>query len=818
MIPSQDLNGIATALTTAFVPLPNLSGNLFTFNPVTTLTADQYIWRVDHTFGPKDTITSYGYIQTNPSSDTLPFTGATLPGFGEHAARHYKQFTAGWTHTFNSNVLNELRVGYTRFNFDAVEPNTPTLPSSVGFAINPQNPASAGLPVIALNGLFTLGFSSNGPQPRKDQTHQLDDNFSYVIGRHTLKFGFDGRKFLVANPFFASNSGTFAFNGTGPFSTGLAGADFLLGIPDTYTQGSGSFINASAYGYYTYAQDSWKATSNFTINYGLGWQINTPVTDHFNNNRAINCFRPGQQSVVYPTAPTGLVFPGDAGCTPSGYKTGFTHFGPRLGLAWAPHASGMLSKLTGDQGKFSIRAGVGVYFNQVEEELTLQNLQAPPFALGSGGASDAPLNGNPSFGAPFTDINTGAVIPNKFPFTPPPAGSNVDFTFFEPFSLNLLDPKFTVPYTINDNLTIQRELPGQMVLSVGYVGAYGRHLERAVDLNPGINPAACAASRTCVKNRVFQGFVQPGNFRFDPTIFGGLGQQQTDGTSHYHSLQVSLQKRISHGLTFGLAYTWSHAIDNGSGFENTSFGRRATNLAIPGLNIGNSAFDARNRFVANYTYELPVLQSMKGGWKGRAFQGWRIAGITTLQAGFPINIADTDFTSLTCYAFFFYGCPDNGQQVGPIQKFDPRQVQSLPNSSNPTANCSQKPTPAGCHSGNFYFAPADFCIPRGSKQPDPTCTLQYGNFGNVGRNSFAGPGIIVTNLAILKDIHVTEQMYFELRLESQNTFNHVSFNNPSASGQDINSSNFGRITSDATGQGGSGQGPRLIQLGAKFYF
>ncbi len=148
VIPSQDLDPIAVNLTNKFVPPPtNLSDNTFAFSPVTKLKADQYIWRVDHTFSQKDTITSYGYHQSNPTSDTLPFTGATVPGFGEHATRFYKQYTAGWTHTFNSNVLNELRLGYTRFNFDAVEPDTPTLPSSVGFAINPQNPKGAGLPV-----------------------------------------------------------------------------------------------------------------------------------------------------------------------------------------------------------------------------------------------------------------------------------------------------------------------------------------------------------------------------------------------------------------------------------------------------------------------------------------------------------------------------------------------------------------------------------------------------------------------------------------------------------------------------------------------
>jgi len=796
-VPSQDLNSIATNLTNTYVPLPNSSGNQFAFSPVTTLTADQYIWRVDHTFSTKDTITSYGYMQRNPTNDTLPFTGATVPGFGEHATRFYKQYTAGWTHTFNSNVLNELRLGYTRFNFDAVEPNNPTLPSSVGFAINPQNTKGAGLPVISLTGLFTLGFSANGPQPRIDQTYQIDDNFSFALGKHTFKFGINARRFKVSNPFFFNNSGAFNFGGSGPFSTGLPGADFLLGIPDSYAQSNGGFIDASAQAFYTYAQDSWKATQSLTINYGLGWQINLPLTDHFNHDRAINCFRAGQQSVIFPTAPTGLVFPGDAGCTASGYKTGFTHFGPRLGLAWAPHASGALGHLTGDQGKFSIRAGVGVYFNQVEEELTLQNLTAPPFAITSLGASDAPLFGNPSFATPFVDITGAGAITNKFPFTPPAAGSNVDFSFFEPFSLNLLDPNFSVPYAINQNVTVQRELPGQIVLSVGYVGSFGRHLERAFDLNPGINPAACAADPVCVRNRVFQGFVAPQNFKYDPTVFGGLGQQSTDGNSHYSSLQVLLQKRISHGLTAGIAYTWSHGLDDGSSFENTSFGVRGTNRAIPRLNFGDSGFDARHRFVANYTYELPVLQAMKGGWKSRLFQGWRIAGNTTLQTGFPINVSNSDFTSLTCYAFFFYGCPDNAQQVvSSIQKFDPRQLQTLTNGRGQKIK------------GNFYFAPADFCGPRA----DPTCPLKYGQFSDNRRNSFHGPGINATNLAILKDIHVTEQQYFELRLETQNTFNHVSFNNPSSSGQNVNSSQFGRITSD------SNIGPRLIQLGAKFYF
>lgn len=826
VIPSQDLNALALKLMNQFVPTSAQAGGvLYTPNAVTSGKVDQELWQVDHTFTSKDSIRAYGFLQNNPSQDTLPFTGATVPGFGELAQRHEKQFTASWNHVFNPNVLNEMRFGYTRFNFVAVEPVTPTLPSSAGFAINPQlGGSSAGLPVMSLLGFFTLGFSANGPQPRIDQVYQADDNFSFVIGRHTLKFGFDGRRYHVSNPFANQNDGNFTFNGSGQFSTGNPAADFLLGTPDSYGQGSGSFIDAGAQGFYSYAQDSWKATSNFTVNYGVGWQINTPTTDHFNNSRAINCFRPGQQSAIYPTAPTGLVFPGDNGCTASGYETGYKHFGPRLGIAWAPQGSGALEHLTGGQGKLSIRAGVGMYYNQVEEEQTLQNLTAPPFALTDFGAGDA--GGHPSFATPFNSVNpatvmytsynglgaakptstvtvAGASVPNKYPFTPPPAGSNVDFTFFEPFSLNVIDPKYNVPYSVNYNLTVQREFPGQMVLSLGYVGAQGRHLQRAVEQNVGINPAACAASAGCVSNRAIASINTPQFFKYDGTIFGSIGQQGTDGNSRYNSMQVSLNKRMSHGLSLLVSYTWAHSQDNGSGFESSGFGNRGVNPFIPGLNWGDSDFDARQRLVLGYTYEIPAPRALSSGAVlSRVFKGWRITGNSTLQTGFSINLNDTNMTSLTCPGFgiIFYTCWDNPNQVAPIQYLDPRVAHNA-TAANQLPNCA-----GTLRSGNFYFGPAQ------------VCHAAFGTFGNTGRDSLHGPGLNFTNLALMKDILVKEQMRFELRLETFNTFNHVNFNNLQSSAgsggstTNVNSSSFGRVTSD------SNIGPRFVQLGAKFYF
>jgi hypothetical protein len=336
-------------------------------------------------------------------------------------------------------------------------------------------------------------------------------------------------------------------------------------------------------------------------------------------------------------------------------------------------------------------------------------------------------------------------------------------------------------------LTMQREIPGQMILTVGYVGAQGRHLERAYDLNEA-NYGACAAIANCINNngnRLFQGYYFPQNFPYNATIpgttslvFGGIGQQSTDGDSNYNSLQVSLNKRLSHGLNFLLSYTYAHSRDDGSSYENSSgsssISPRGTNPFFNYLNWGDSQFDARHRFVASYIYEIPVPHALtSNGFASRALQGWEISGSTTLQTGFPINIGNTAYTSGTCWAYTYYGCADNANQVGPIAKMDPRTTAS-----------------------HFYFNTSAFAFPT------------LGTFGNVGRDSFHGPGQNFTNLALLKNIAIREQMKIQLRLEAQNVFNHVNFDLPVAN---INSSQFGEVLSDTLG-------PRLVQLAAKFIF
>jgi hypothetical protein len=809
-IPAADLNPVSVNLLNKYVPLPNAPGNLYSFNPIDTNDVSQGIVRVDHNFGSHDTLWFTGMFEHNVNPETLPFIGATLPGFGDVNYESDKFFTADWTHTFGPSMVNEVRLSYLRFNFPSVEPITPALPSSAGFAITPENTTGAGLPFVGLTGYFNLGFSQDGPQPRLDQTYQATDNFSKIIGRHTLKFGFDGKRYDVDNPFFFLNNGSYSFGGVGPNSTGDPGADFLLGIPDSYAQSSGGWIVARTYEYYMYAQDNWKVNDNLTLNYGLGYQIDTPVVNSHFDGLDVNCFIPGEQSKVFPTAPSGIDFPGDPGCTKSGYYPHYNDFGPRFGFAYSPGS--------GSNKSFVIRGGFGVYYNRTEEELTLQNLQAVPFSIESIGASA--IGAQPSFANPFVSISNSSMgIPNPFPFAAPAPGSSVNFAPYLPTFLSTISPDFRDPYSMNFNLNIQKELPAQMLLQVGYVGALGRHEELTYEADP-ISPSfvpICKANPTCVADRSLQQLYFP-----QDTIYSSLvpasnvysaGVQATDGNSEYNSMQVSLTKRYSHGLSFLASYTWSHSIDDSSSFENSGFGNRGLDPFNFGVDRASSVYDARQRLVISYDYELPHLSRVwNNGFVRTLFDGWHVSGITTLQTGFPINPEEVDDNSLQCSSIQKYGCWDAPNVVSPPQILNPRNS-SLVNTVTPSAPATAQ--------NYYYFNPNDFALEA------------IGQLGDAGRNMFHGPGINNTDLSLAKRVYFSksEKRFLELRLDAFNAFNHTQFtvinyqNETGGVNGNIDDPNFGRVltayggTAGASGGGTTGQtGGRTVQLGAKFYF
>jgi hypothetical protein len=797
LIPAADVNSVSKTLL-GFLPSAGANG-LFEFSPVVRGIDDQYLARIDHTFSSRDSIWGYFLWERFPTVDDLPFFGATLPGFGMTNKQHWQQYADAWDHTFSATTLNEVTVGYTRFNFGDVFPQNPVAPSSAGFTgINPQLTTGEGLPVVVVNGPsvsavnFQLGFSEDGPQPRIDQTYQAGDSLSKIVGNHTLKFGFTMRRFEVYNPFAHFNDGAFTFAGTGAFSTGDVGADFLLGIPDSYNQGSGDIANARSQEYYSYVQDQWKIRPNLTLTIGTGWSIDTPMVDNAHDNHAGIAFRPGQQSTVFPTAPEDYVFQGDAGVNAFG-TTKFRHFGPRFGLVYSPN----WGWLTGGPGKTSIRAGYGIYYNRFNEETATQTQGSPPFAQSSTGVGD--IGGTPNFAAPFTgyalsgtNTVTNVSEPNKFPYVPSP---NVNFSVLEPMSISVYDPNITIPDAQNFNLTIERQLGNSTVVSVGYVGSLGRHLPLAIELNPLIIPPGCTPS--CISSIAasvpFQPTAFPGDYKYPGNIFGSVGDVTTNGVSNYNALQATVNRNLSHGLQFLVSYTYSHALDIASGFENSGFSgggfggfanTRSVNPFDPRLNYGDSNYDARQRLVISYTYYFPSVRHFHAfQWiPSRITDGWNVTGTTTFQSGFPLDVVDSSFPSLGPSIFTFYntfgqsGAWDVPNRVGPVQYMNPRNFTTA----------------------NYWFNPVGaFSAPA------------IGTEGNAGRDIIRGPGRNNFDVAFFKDTRITERAKLELRFEFYNLFNHTQFD-PNGINTNFSSSGFGTETAAFN--------PRTIQMAAKVYF
>jgi hypothetical protein len=837
-------NPVSANATSKFIPAPTVGDAFYAFNTADTNAADQGIIRADYTPTSRDTIWASGIFQSNPSFNTLSFGGGSFPGFAQVNASHFKIFSSSYTHTFNANTLNELRIGYYRLNFAAVEPQTPALPSSFGFTgIIPQNTSAPGFPYLSI-GEFALGNSYEGPQPRLDTNLTYDDNFTRIVGAHTLKFGGSYEQFRVDNPFAYLNNGYFYFaggiTGGGLYTSGDPYLDFELGIPDGYEQTSNGDINALASEIYAYAQDSWKVNPDVTLNYGLGWDVEAPnLNDQF-SGLGINCWaNTTATSTVLPGAPPGLFFPGDKGCNRAGGPVShYNRFGPRIGVAWSP-SSGP-SAIIGQPGShdFSIRAGYGIYYNRDQEEQSLQNLEDPPFLLKSFGAGD--VGGSPAFATPFTDVTGSAAVsePNRFPYAiPTPGDTNIDWLgLYYLMDLSTFDPKYNVPYAQNFNLNIQRSLPSNIILQIGYIGNVSHKLASWYDGDnitaaghaaclAGSVPAGFPASLNCNSGLAGSIHTYFPQFTADPQLaypagaiasfpngvpwYQSVARQNTEDFSNYNSLQISLIKARTHGLYATVSYTYSHALDNGSGYESatgTGAGQTAGHVQIytPGytyLNYGDSDFDARHRLVGSYIYEIPIFSAISNNAILReTIAGWELSGVTALQSGFPISLLQGATRSLWCDGSSYFGCGDVPvTSTYHLQHEDPRKYQTFTfgDPGNPVTE-----------SGHFFYNPTPF-----TDEP-------IGTYGNVKRGFFHGPGFNYSNMRLAKNFHLgtSENRYVQLGVEGFNVFNHANFAEPS--GNFADKSTFGEITGViASAEPNQDPQPaRAFQLLGKVYF
>jgi hypothetical protein len=880
VIPTNCFDPAAAAILKNFVPCPNAdpncsnpgnTDNLFRTIPNEDSHANQFTVKIDHRINDKQNLSVYYYF--NDSFDGQPFTrfqAATpnlLPGFGNNNATRSQQINLSHIWTISPTTVNEARVTYFReaqgtflhpqrtnlvtdscggaaaaFCFTGTSDTPGVIATDPRIGITPALGANReGVPFISIAGGFTIGNNFEGELPQKGNTYQFSDNLTKIIGNHTTKFGVDYRNQRFLQTLFFDVNGDFTYSGGGsndPIALDANGnqnlfPNYLLGLPDSYLQGSAQTEDIRGNSIYLFAQDSWKIRPNLTLNYGLRWEFNQPIYDA---GKRYQTFRPGQATTTYPCQlsaasqaslgypdtdcnpggsaaavfPLGLVVPGDKGVPQGLTDSYYKSFAPRIGIAWDPWKN----------GKTTIRGGFGLFYNPIEQ-LVLEQFQGePPF----GGSS---LLSEGLFNTPFISQD-GNQSPNPFNgILTPPAGQPIDWSSFRPILLfGELEPHLRAQYTSQYNLGIQRELGKDMVLSVGYVGSQGHRLLATKDLNFGnaqtcldlqhisdltadaglaCGPFFADSSFTIAANEIPAGvtlhlpYGSPGVVtgpnpnpitlvglrRFsspscDPytgdgcpsdgvPVFSSIFAQDTIANSNYNSLQASLEKRFTHGLQFQLAYTYSKSIDDASSFENI------LKPICDRCNRSLSLFDARHRLVISYLWELPVPKY--DGAKGKFLNGWAISGITSFQSGFPIRIQSSDDAELeNSFDFELPGKPD---LVAPFKTFDPRK------------------------NNNYYFDPNSFALPV---QSDTSTPLQL--LGNAPRTICCGPGIDNFDFSVQKILPVGENKHFEFRAEFFNTFNHTQFLNPDGNISD--GADFGRIK--------RARDPRNIQFALKFAF
>src|ERR1700674_3513082 len=755
------------------------------------------------------------YTLNNPTPSNI---GANVPGFGASTSGRAQLATISDTKTFGSTAVNEFRLSFTRSAAQIGKPTQaigPGTMAKLGFVapagsgasfnggIGPIVPALDGVPSISLGNLGTvIGVPSDTPF-QFNNTYQIQDNFTKVLGTHTWKFGgqYHYEQINYRNLF--GQDGNFTFDGS---ESGVDYVDFLLGAV-----GGGGFIQASkqildSRSKYAglFVQDSWRVKSSFTFNYGLRWEFSTPWYDTQNK---IDTIVPGQQSKVFTTAPTGLVFPGDAGILKTLAPTQYNAFSPRIGAAYSPAVTeGFLSKLKCGPGQTSMRGGFGMFRTAFEDLSQFQEVGDVPSGL-----FWAP-GGQKFFETPYIDRINGP-DGQKFPFSPitnaSPKNPNTTFPFasFEPLDGNAevsFFHKNRLPYAEDFSLNVQRQLGANTLLSVGYVGTMGHKLIAFVNSNPAdhnlclflSNPAnLTATSAVCSPHNedagpflLAPGVSAPGypgitsfastrllaglNNASDTLVpFGANAYEKTMANSAYHSFQATLRNTSSTG-EFLFGYTYGKCLDNSSGLEDP------VNPYNPKVSRGLCLFDVKSNFVASYSAPLPFdkLFHASSGWSNKMAGGWQISGITTFATGLPIGISEGRDISLA------------GSIGTDIPNFTPGKVL---NDTNPRHESVDQ-------NGNVvnpYFNTSLF-----SKE-------SLGQIGNANRRFFHGPGLNDWVMALFKDTKITESKVLELRFEAFNVFNHAQFDNPTGS---IDSSQFGTIT--------SAKDPRILQIAAKFKF
>jgi len=753
---------------------------------------DNITGRIDHDFRGGGIISlRYTYNQYSDSNykheDFLPGLG------GVSTDKHNNNISLMLTSSIKNTITNEVHGGANRLEFPLTCTGVSTFDSlspaldaeGRGFDYTMGNGAIAGF------GCLFLGDSDGST--RNAGTYTAGDSLSWVMGRHTVKFGAEYRgaysnssdnyvdRTLLDSGVF-SNFGIPATVGTGfeddPTLQGLVwtlygGADLATQAQFFNTAGTRTPTDLRGFredDYAGFGQDSYKLASNVTFTYGVRYEFfGVPVE--------VN-----HELSTLTTSPSGTgpftftrVGP-NAGEAPL-YKSSYNGIEPRFAAAWDPFSD----------GKSSVRAGYGIYHDRIFGQLISQLRADPPYQM----LETLPCLG---FFAPPSELPqawqgctlSAQTPPATFQPTSTIASCPPTQAFCTPILAYLIDPDLKTPYTQTWNLGIQREIRPTLLFEANYVGSKGTHLLRLVDGNPpqpalvsqliadGIPQQLLQFSTLWIgANEGLLPFNATNNNAFDPAEL-----YKSIATSTYNALQLNLTKRMSHGLAVQAAYTYSHAIDNASdplvpSITNQAFPRNSLNLAPE---RGNSDFDVRHRLVLNYTWNLPMgngANHWNQGTAGWLLANWGVSGITVFSSGLPYDLftnVDTEHTGQAARPFYNPGA-----------------------TPTPSSNPGTQTGPSLA-----YFS-------------DPA----FGSPGNIGRNVFRGPGIDNTDMVISKRFGIHEKVNLDLRFEFYNLFNRVQFNQPDNFIYDA--ANFGHSTAEIVRPDGT-TGARQVQVGLKLSF
>jgi hypothetical protein len=893
-IPTACFDQTALDLMNQYVPLANRPDGTFQGVPLGHERSNQFTVKIDHELTKNQHLTGYYYFTQHYLAK--PFArfqsgGATLPGFGDLTDERTQQVNIAHTWTIGATSVNEVRFTFFREGQGTflhpqhtalVQDSCKTVPTSDCFT-DSSDPSNAlgihpnlganreGVPYVNISGGFSIGNNFEGELPQRGNTYVVSDNFGKVIGNHSIKFGGDFRdQQFDQRLYFNINGSYYIYGGSSPndpLGDNLF-PNYLLGLNDNYIQGSAQDELIRSKSVYLFAQDSWKLKSNLTLNYGLRWELNTPLADI---GKKVQTYRPGQNTTIYPcqigpndplfatfgsdcgaagVIPTGLVVAGDKGVPVGLTSTYYKSFAPRIGLAWSPNArGGLLGSLFGGPGKTSIRTGFGIFYNPIEQLVMEQFSAEPPF----GGSSSIY---NTMFNLPF-QYQDGTTAPNPFNgILNPPRNQPVDWASFRPILLyGQAAPHIRSQYAEQYNLTIQRELAKDLVFQIAYVGRQGHRLLATQEINPG-DPQTCLDLNanlgvgTCPQFGADSSyFIDPGTVLTAPlhlpygankllpagTVIGPSGLTlvglrpfsspncepttgagcPADGLPVFSSIfqQGTISSSSYHALQASLEKRFSHGLQFtgaytfGKSLDYASTFESLVNPFNPRIGRSPSLFDARHRFVFSYYWDLPIRKYE--GFAGKALNGWSLSGTTIVQTGFPIRITEQDDNEL--YTSFDFETSGQPNLLTPFKSIDPRKA-TCAAGTGPTSG-----TGVACSPINAGFDPNSFstgCIdPADTTNSQVLCSndpggVVLGTIGNAPRTICCGPGEFQTDIGILKNTNIGERYRLQFRGEIYNLFNHTQFYQPD--GNTTDGTDFGRVK--------RARDPRLMQFALKLYF